>query len=815
MLPARPGTRGGDHDRPPVPTMLTDLRQSLRSLGRSPFLCTMALLTLALGIGINTAMFSILDATLLRGLPLAEEHRVLRLYLHGGDGLSWAEFNALRERQQSFASLATYEDGSFNLRAPGHDPERVAGTVIHAAGLQTLEAPLAFGRWFTPAEDEVGAAPVAVISHALWKRRFQANPGILGQQVRIEGEWATIIGVAAAEFRFPHSQDLWLPPRDRHQNEAPDDYSVSVFGRLKPGVTMEQARAELQALAPTLLPARPGAAPEFRVNVRTLSESYSQDSGVLWVMLGAVFFVLLIACVNVANLLLARAVVRSRELAVRSALGAARGQLVRLLLSDAALLAVAGGVLGLGLAWVCMWAFSEAVVGAKPPYWMRFTLDARSVLYTCGLAGLACLVAGLLPAWRLSRPDLNAVLSDGSRGATSGRVGRITRAMVVGQIALSCALLVLSALMIRSVLKMHTLPLGYEPRGAFSGRVGLPKQEYADTAAQRDFVQTLLTDLRNRPEVAAAAASTSQPNWTSNESVSIDGQPVAPGRKAPVAALREISPGYLAALAIPLQGGRDFSEADTAGAPGVALASQAFAERHWPGQSALGRRVKVGTESTARWVTVVGLVGNTVQGQFEKEVHPQLYLALAQALEQPRVTFVLRARPGLDESALAPVLRAALSRRNTELPVYFAVPLREMVAEAMFYRKLMAGLFSVFGAAAFLLAMIGLYGVMSYGVVQRRQELGVRLALGASARDLMRLVVRQGIAQLAFGLAAGLILAALGARLLSGNLYGVDASDFVSFLATTLALGLAGFLASYIPGRRAGRIDPIEALRGN
>lgn len=796
--------------------MLTDLLQSLRSLRRSPFLCAMALLTLGLGLGVNTAMFSILDTTLLRGMPMREESRVLRLFLHAGeDGLSHAEFAALRERQQSFENLAAYEDGSFTLRSPGAEPERVAGAVLNAAALSMIEAPLAFGRWFRPAEDLPGAAPVVVIGHTLWQQRFGSDPAILGKQLQINDEWATVIGVAAPGFRFPYAQDLWLPPRDKHLGDAPDDLALSVFGRLKPGVTFAQALAELTALAPRLVPERADGKVAWQVRLRTLSESYSSDSGLLWAMLGAVFLVLLIACGNVANLLLARAIVRSRELAVRSALGAGRTQLVRLLLGEAAVLTIGGTILGLGLAWGAVAVFKHAVVNANPPYWMTFGLDLRAIVYTVGLTGFTCLAAGLLPAWRFSRPDLNATLSDGSRGATSGRVGRLTRAMVVGEIALSCALLVVSALMIRSVVKMYTVPLGFEPRGAASGRIGLPEREYPTMAARQAFVQGLLADLRARPELTAAGASLSQLNWTPSQTVQLPGTPPPPpGQKPPTAAVRDVTPGFLAAMGIRLLEGRDLADSDHATAPPVALATRAFAERHWPGRSALGQTVQLGTGARARTVTIVGIFNDTVQGQFEREAPPQVYVPLLQAPELQRVTFVVRGRDGVEDRALAPLLRAALSRRDAQLPLYFAAPLSEMVLQSMFQRKLFAGIFGVFGAAAFLLAVIGLYGVMSYGVAQRRQEMGVRLALGATARDLVRLVVGQGAWQLAIGLAAGLALAALGAQVLSSVLYGVDVHDPVSFLAATLALGAAGLLASFIPGLRAGRVDPATVLRG-
>ncbi|MBS0660833.1 MAG: ABC transporter permease [Verrucomicrobia bacterium] len=795
--------------------MFTDLRQSLRSLGRSPFLCTMAILTLALGIGINTAMFSIIDTTLLRGMPMREEERVLRIGLHDdGDDLSEPTFRALQQRLTSFSALATYADRSFTFSDANGDPERITGTYITAPGLAILEAPLAFGRWHTPAEDAPGAPAVVVLSHALWKNRYQSDPGILGRQIRIDDEACTVIGVAAAGFRFPHSQECWLSPRGAFLKSPAEDRLHNVIGRLKPGVTLEQARAELAALIPQLQREQPGVKDPWTVRLRPLSKSYDDDPSILWVMLGAVCFVLLIACVNVANLLLARAVVRSRELAVRSALGAGRGQLVRLLLGEAAVLAVAGALAGWGVAQLCMLGFQQAIVHAAAPYWMQFGLDARALAYTGGLAVASCLLAGLIPAWRLSRPELNAVLNDGSRGATSARVSRLTRAMVVGQIAFSCALLVVSALMIRSVLKMQSAPLGFQPEGVFTGRIGLPPRDYPSNEARAAFYERALADLRARPEVAEVGLCTSQPVWHVPQAIALDGAPApAPNTRGPVAVVREVSSGFLPALQVALFEGRGLADSDRAGAPAVALVSRSFVERHWPGQSALGRRVRLGSGASERWVTVVGVVADTMQGRFEISPQPQIYVSYLQLPELQRVTFFVRAR-GVEEAALAPVIRAALRAQHAQVPLYYAMPFRQMLLEAMFTRKLFAGLFGVFGGAAFLLAMVGLYGVMSYGVAQRRQEMGLRLALGATARDLVKLIVRQGAWQLAFGLALGIALAAGGAQLLAAQLYGVRALDPLSFVATVVALGAAGLIASLLPGLRASRTDPAEALRG-
>lgn len=806
---------------------MNDFNFGLRQLRKHPGFAVIAITTLALGIGVNTAMFSILDAIMLRGLPAPEQHRLVAFYyMHPGDnsgdrlGVSQLEFDELRASQQSFIDLAASEERTATLQPPGGDPERINGTIISASGPAMLAAPLAFGRWFTADEERPGAAPTVVLTHALWQSRFKGDPAVLGQLIKLNSEWATVIGVAAKGFGFPERSEAFYPPRGLHLDEKRDNRPYQLFGRLKPGVTLEQARAEFTALGQRITADHPEAGTNLIPQVKMLKDIFIQDETrlLLKVMLAAVFFVLLIACGNVANLLLARSAVRQKEMAVRSALGGSRRQIIRLLLAESFVLVVIGCLFGLGVAWLGIALFRDYAQNLNPPYWMDFRLDGMALLYTAGLAVAACLLAGLYPALRLSRPDLNTILNDAARGSTSRGLARFTRWMVIGEVALSCLLLVLSALTIRSVIKTYTAPLGFSTAGIYTGRVSLPDVPYKAVARQREFSLQLSERLRERPEIASFALCDLEVTWANQSTIAIDGRaPVPKGERGPTASIRAISPGYLETLGITLQRGRNIDETDTTDSPRVALVSNAFVEKYWPGENAVGKRIRQDSGNPTdevRWLTVVGVTASTMQGRFYTAAAPQMYLPFTQSDELQRMTIFAKARGG-DPVALAPVLRSVVRGINEDLPVYFARSLEQSMVEAKYDKKLIAGLFAVFGVVAFVLSAVGLYGVMSYSVTQRRQEIGVRVALGASPRHILRMMLRQGGWQLGVGLAIGLGLSAFAGQLLATVLYGVTPRDAVSFGATVLALGAAGFLATIIPALRAIRIDPAIVLRAD
>ncbi|WP_415908875.1 ABC transporter permease [Oleiharenicola sp. Vm1] len=804
--------------------MLSDLRLSLRTLAKSPLFCVVAIVTLGLGIGVNTAMFSIIDAILWRGLPFPEQERIVAVVGRNEAqprdrfGMSWAEFEDFRRGQRSFADVAALEDRTTTLSGPGGEPERIAGTATSASGMTMLPGPLALGRWFTAEDDQPGAPGTIVLSHALWTNRFKADPAIVGRQIKVNSEWTTIVGVAAEGFRFPEDAGAFVPMRDLHLKDKRDERGLTIFGRLKPGVTLAQAHAEVAAFGAQLAKDHGDTNRGVTFGAQTLFERFSseEDRQLFGVMLGAVLLVMLIACANVGNLLLARSSVREKELAVRAALGAGRARVVRLLLAEALLLSCAGAAFGCVIAAGSLEVFRRAVADAHPPYWMHFDLDGAALLYAAGLAGASCLLAGLYPAWRHSRPDLNTVLKDAGRGSTSAGVGRFARLMIVGEVALSCLLLVLSGLTIRSVIQTQALPLGFTSAGIYSGRVALLDREYDDVAKQKQFFSRLIERLRERPEIADFTLSDMQPTWDNSQPILIEGRaPEAAGKPPLTSSCKAVAPHFFSTLGIGLLQGRDFTDADSAQSQQVAIVNTAFVQKYWPNQEPLGRRFHFGAGKPGEkedWLTVVGVVTPIMEGRFNAQPGPQAYVPFTQSADVRRMTVMAKARGG-DAVALAPVLRQTVSSLSDDLPVYFAQTLDQMLEEARFSKRIIAWIFGVFGAVALVLAGVGLYGVMSYSVAQRTSEIGVRVALGATPRDVLGLVLRQSGGQIGLGLALGLGVSFFAGQLMAGFLYAVSPRDPGTFIGTVLALGLAGTFATLVPALRALRVNPVVALR--
>ncbi|MDB6165417.1 MAG: macrolide transporter ATP-binding/permease protein [Lacunisphaera sp.] len=805
--------------------MLSDLRLTLRALAKSPGFAFVAIFTLALGLGVNTAIFSIVNAVVLRGLPFPESNRLLLVRManpadgnHNRMAVSQQDFADFRAQQKSFEDLAAYRDRTCTISGPGGDPERVSGVEFSAAGPGMLRLPTHLGRWFTADEDKPGAPATVVLGYTLWENRFKSNPAIVGQQLKVNGEWATVIGIGPKGNRFPEESDLWIPWRFSKIDEKRDERYLGVFGRLRPGVTPEQAQAEFAGLAQRLATEHPDTNKNIIAQVRPFKEGFIDDGTrqLMGIMFGAVFFVLLIACTNVANLLLSRAAIRQKEMAIRSALGAGRARLVRLLLTESFVLSTSGAALGLGLAYALMAVFN-AYIQQKAPYWMIFSIDGAVIGYAAVLVAITCVLAGLFPAWRISRPDVNAALKDGGRGSTNFALSRFTRLMVIGEVVLSCVLLIVSGLYVRSVIKMQTVGLGFETAGIFTSRVALPEKDYADPVKQRFFYKELLERVAARPEIGAVAIADQQPTWDNRSSIVLEGKSFGEqtGRGGPRASFTAVSPDYFRTLGVPFLQGREFTERDTAEAEPVALVSSAFVEKYWPGENPLGKRFRQGSGRPGeeiKWLTVVGVVGATLQGQFEGDVPPQAYIPHTQQKEMFRMTLFVKARGG-DPAALAPVIRREVQALNADLPIYFAQTLDHMIADAKFFKRMFAWIFGIFGVVALVLAGGGLYGVMAYSVSQRTQEIGVRVALGASPRAVLGLILREGGLRLAIGLVLGLALGYGAARLQGEFLYGVQAADAPTFIGTLLTLGFAGLLACLVPALRALRVNPVEALR--
>lgn len=806
--------------------MLNNLRHSLRALSKSPVFVVVAVVTLMLGIGVNTAMFSIVNGAVLRGLPFPESQRIVHVennnLKEGVDsmGMSWDDFTDIRAAQTNVEDLAAYQERTFNLSGPGGDPERVTGCAITWSGPGMLQVPPHLGRWFRANEGEPGAAPVVVLGYPVWQNRFGGDPAIIGTQLKVNGEWATVVGIGPKDFRFPEESDAWMPLREAPRDDKRDTRYWEVFGRLKPGATVESARAEIQGIARQLETAHPDTNANVGAVVKPLRDEFVGDDtrAILNVMLGSVFLVMLIACANLANLLLARAAVRQKEIAVRSALGAGRRQIVNFLLSEALLLSLAGAALGLGLAYGLMAIFNHFIYSVDPPpYWMVFKIDSVAILFVAGLTLFACLGAGLWPAWRASRGDLMTVLKDGGRGSTGFSLSRFTRVMVVGEVVLSCVLLVLSGLAIRSVIKVQSSSLGYEPAGIFTNRVGLPEAEYPQPDAQKEFYRQLVERLAARPEIQIAAIANNQPTWNNRSDIVIEGQPF--GKEVPrkFATQTGVSGNYFETLGIPVLQGRTFDDRDSATAMAVAVIDPMFAEKFWPGENPLGRRFAYGDGSKPEsivWITVIGVVGSTLQGNFRgrQAATPQAYVPFAQSEVARFMTVFSKTRAG-DPAKLAPVVRATVRELNENLPIYWPLTLEQMVDNAKFYKRLFAWIFGAFGIVALLLSGVGLYGVMAYSVSQRTQEIGVRMALGASPGNVLRLILREGSVRLGIGLAVGMGLAFFAAKLQTNVLYGITPEDPITYAGTLATLAIAGVAACLVPALRALRVNPVEALR--
>jgi predicted permease len=786
-----------------------------------------AIFTLMLGIGVNTAMFSIVNGAVYRGLPFPESHRLAHLENHNlqeginSMGVSSLDFLDYRAAQKSFEDLAAYQEGTFNLSGPGGDPERITGCRITWSGMGMLHVPPHLGRWFQAAEGEPNAAPVVVLGYATWQNRFKGDPAVLGSSLKVNGEWATVVGIGPKNFRFPEEADAWMPLRGMPAAEERDNRYWEILGRLKPGVTMEAARAEMQGVARQLATAHAKTNENVGLTVKPLRDEFVGDGtrALLGTMLGSVFLVMLIACANVANLLLSRAAGRQKEIALRAALGSNRGRLVRLLLGEALVLSLVGGALGLGVAYGLMAVFNHYMQASAepPPYWMVFKIDHVSVLYVVALALFSTLVAGLWPAWRAARGDLMAVLKDGGRGSTGFSLSKFTRAMVIGEVVLSCVLLVMSGLSVRSVIKMQSAQLGYETAGIFTNRIGLPESDYRTVAAQKEFYRQLLERFAGRAEIESAAISSGQPTWNNRDQVIIEGQPFGKDAPRKGASHLGVSGSYFATLGIRMLQGRVFDARDTENSPPVAVIDPVFAARYWPGQDPIGKRFAYNNglrPETITWITVVGVVARTMQGEFHNSQGetPQAYVPYQQRGEARFFTLFTKARSG-DGSNLAAVVRAVVLSLDDDLPIYWPQTLEKMVEGAKFFNRLFAWIFGIFGVVALVLSAVGLYGVMAYSVGQRTQEIGVRMALGATAGDVLKLILREGGVRLAIGLALGLVLASFAAKLQTNSLYGITPRDSVTYIAACATLAGAGFLACLIPALRALRVNPVEALR--
>jgi len=803
---------------------MQDLRFALRMLVKSPWVSAVAVGALGLGIGVTATMFSIVYGAMMRGLPFEDGDRIVALGLNNPsrdidrqqvpihDYVDW------KEQQTSLESLAAFYEGTVNVRW-AEAPERFDGAFITASAFPTIGVAPMIGRGFEPGEDTPGAPMRVILSYDLWQDRFGGDRAALGQVVKVNGETGEIIGVMPEGFRFPGRDDIWVPLRmDPLTIPRGGGTALMVMGKLKQGVSVEQAATEFKGIAERLATAYPETNKGMGVSLLPFTDMYlgAQTVGLLLTMLAAVSLVLLIACANVANLLLARAAVRAREVGIRTAMGASRWRVVSQMVAEALALSLLGGALGAGLAWVGIELFDRAVAGTDPPFFMLFQVDAPILLFILAISVASAIVAGGIPALKASGMDVSSILKDESRGSSSLRISRLSNILVVGEIAMSMGLLVSAGLMVKSITKLSDLDMGFDADAVFTARVGLFESEFPDTLVRRRFYEELGNRLQEIPGVRAASLGTTLPGLGAGEtSFAVEGKAYAEDRDYPLGRYSQVAPAYFDALGLKVTMGREFLPSDDGGADPVAVVNATFAQKHLAGGSPLGRRIRVGdSSSTEPWLTVVGVVPDVyMQGIGNPDTDPAGFYV---PLQQSDARFMsIFARGPADPMTLTAAVRDAVSSISPDTPIYFVKTLRGRIAENTWAFNVFGVLFMVFGGVALFLASVGLYGVMAFSVSRRTPEVGIRMALGAEAGQVLRLVLRQGLVQTFVGLLLGLGLALLLSRALGQMLFEVSASDPVVYALVSLVLVSTGLAASLVPARRATRVDPLTALRSD
>jgi predicted permease len=799
-----------------------DIRYSLRMLIKNPAFTIAAILTLALGIGANTAIFSVVDTVLLNPFPYRDHTRLMiirqslpTIGVQEQIRASSPEVAEFRDQTSAFEQVAAWEPVSRNLTG-GQEPERISAAKVSADFFPTLGIDPLMGRAITAGDQGAKGERVLVLSHGLWQRRF-GGEDVLGQKVALDDEPYTVVGVMPQQFRF-ETAEAWFPfPFEMGQGPR-SARAFMAMGRLKPAVDIEQANAELELIARRQEQELASATPEYAGRkislVPLLDFTLGSVQTALLVLLGAVGLVLLIACANIANLLLARAVSREREIAIRQALGANRSRIIRQMLTESGVLALLGGGLGLLLA---VWSLDALValvpVGSIPPG-VDVSVDARVLLFTLAVSLATALIFGLWPALQASKVSLNESLKEGSQKTTvSYRNRRAQSLLVVTEVGLSLLLLIMAGLMLKSFARLTRVDPGFDPENVVSMRINLPPARYAQEGRMAAFFQQLIERVETIPGVEAAAVASHMPFvYTEEATFTVEGQ----GDAAQTQSLdtRTVSPGYFRAMRIPMLKGETFSEQDTAAAPGVIIINRAMARRFWPDEEAIGKRIKSGrADSNNPWLTVRAVVEDSAQGNLGVAIKPELYYPLAQmAGRYRRMNLAVRSSGG-DVMSLVGHIQAEVRGIDKDQPIYQIQTLESLIADSVGPRRFAMTLLALFAGVALLLAAIGIYGVMSYSVTQRTHEIGIRVALGAGRKDVLKLIVGQGLVFIISGLIMGLVGAYIATSLLSNLLYDVSARDPITFAVVTATLAVIALAACYIPARRAMRVDPIIALR--
>ena len=802
-----------------ITAFFNDVRYGARLLLRSPGFTFIAVAALAIGIGANTAIFSVVNTLLIQRLPYAEPDRLAVVWEHNlprdrkNNVVSPGNFIHWREMNQVFEEIAAV-GLTFNITLTGHgDPFEVPFQFVTAEFFPVLGVQPVLGRWFTADEDRPGSR-VAVISDRLWRARLGSDPEIVSKGITLNGVSHPVVGVMPPGFAFlDKTVDVWLPVGFPAEARTPRGRWLATVGRLKPGVTFEQAQRDMARVAGELTTLFPDFNTGWTARVVPLREQLTGDiRPALLLLLGAVAFVLLIACANVANLLLARATARQRELAVRAALGAGRRRLIRQLLAESLVLSVAGGAAGLVLAWWGLQLLRGFVADRIPVYGLDSAgIDGTVLAFTAGTALISGLFFGLVPAFSAAGAGLNDSLKEGGRTGSAARGKRARSAFVVVEMALALVLLVGAGLLVRSFARLMDVETGFETAQTVTMRVSIPQSRYGEPPLRIQFYDRLVERVAGLPGVEAAGAVSFLPlaGLGAATGFEVVGAPPPPRGEGPVTDVRVISDEYFKAMGIPLVRGRLFDESQPADAQNKIIVNEALAGRHWPGEDPIGRRIKVSWDDN-REDEIIGVVGDVRQADLETEARATIYWPYPRS---PYGTMTLAVRTAGGAAAVISPVRTILRELDPDLALANVQTMDEVVSRSVAQRRLTMVLLAIFAGSALLLAAVGIYGVIAYSVTQRTQEIGIRLALGAQQGDVLRMIVGQAAALAAAGILLGAAGAALLTRLMTDLLFGVQPFDPLTFGAVAAVLAAVALLASYVPGRRATQVDPVVALR--
>jgi putative ABC transport system permease protein len=804
-----------------IDSLIQDLRYGLRMLRRNPGITLIAVFTLALGIGANTAIFSVVNAVLLRPLPYRDPDRLVLVshyhantseHTYGADFLEW------RDQAKSFEQIAAYYFNTADLTGSG-EPERLSAGFVSADLFATLGVAPAHGRAFTHAEDTYGGQPAVILSDGLWRRRFGGDPQVIGRSITVANQSRTIVGIMPAGFRFPGESDLWLPLALNVAWELGRLRLVvlNVIARLKPDVTPEAARADISVILERQQQAFPHFYKDAQIRVIGLSERLVGNVRLsLLVLFGAVAFVLLIACANVANLLLARSVARQREMAIRAAVGAGRLRLVRQLLTESLLISLLGGAAGLLAA---KWGI-KLLVAASPDGIARIeetSVDARVLSFTCLVVLLTSLIAGIFPALQASRTDVNETLkAQSGAGSVRGPARRALPALMITEMALALVLLVGAGLMVKSFLRLMAVPKGFDTEGALTLRIMPSINKYPPRSPLRNtYFEESLERVRHLPGIQSASLANSLPlsgPTSSINTLQIEGRPPFEPGKGPIIYLNAISPEYFQTMGMQMIDGRSFTSGDGPDAQRVAIINETMARQFLANENPIGHRLGVGNGLA----TIVGIASDTRNSGIANSVNPEIYLA---RMQNPSYNSYLVVRTARDQNnpvglpALAAAIRNQVRAIDPNEPVDRVVPMDEQLSNSVADRRFQMLLLGLFAAVALVIATVGIYGVISYAVSQRTREIGIRMALGAQAGDVLRMVIWRGMSLTLIGVALGLAAALALTRVMENLLFEVSATDPPTFAIIALLLVAVAFIASYIPAQRATKVDPLQALR--